>query len=465
MKTRKLVCCILGLSGILICATSGADQTNGTDQTIGTNQSITDILFNPAGNTYLDIGDYLKQTSFHGNLRAYFFLRAYSNSRTIDNNAFSLGGYAGLVTAPLYNFQLGLTLGAANSLGLNPRTQTHVDVTLPGDTIYVLTEAFAQYRNKYFFVRGPDQIIDTPWILPSDTRMTPSSYRGVYAEFTPFADYAPLKDLHLVALTVTDYNARSDGHFAAVNNYIPGVNGGLTAAGLAGKTVPGATAVALKYGAKGDPLIAQLWWHEFYNFSQLLWLDVAYTHKTGTGFDPMFGIQFANQTTDGTNQLKLAGQGNVADTQSYGALLGVSTPFVKLTAAYTGIIEKKDTFSRGDLVSPYSAGFGTDVLYTTQMIGGLIEKLSAGNSYKVAATSYFLNDQIKAVVSYAGYYFTPNPTFINGQSAETDVDITYSFPKSSIVDGLSIRNRLGVMTGNANFGHFYYNRFQIQYQF
>ncbi len=465
MKTGKLICSILGLSGMLFCPASGADQTIGTDQTSGVDQSITDILFNPAGNTYLDIGDYLKQTSFHGNLRAYFFERAYSNSRTIDNNAFSLGGYAGLVTAPLYNFQLGLTLGAANSLGLNPKTPNHVDVTLPGDTIYVLTEAFAQYRNKYFFVRGPDQILDTPWIMPSDSRMTPSSYRGVYAEISPFADYAPLKDLRLVGLTVTDYNARSDGHYAATNNYIPGVNGGLSLAGLAGQSAPGATAFALKYGAKGDPLVAQLWWHQFYNFSQLLWLDVAYTHKTGTGFDPMFGIQFANQTTDGTNLLKLAGQGNAADTQSYGALLGVDTPFVRLTAAYTGIVSKKDTFARSDLVSPYSAGYGTDPMYTTQMTGGLIEKQSAGNSYKVAATSYFLEDQIKAVVSYAGYYFTPYDTFIEGKSAETNFDVTYSFPKSSSLDGLSIRNRLGVMTGNANFGHFYYNRFQIQYQF
>ena len=460
MKTGKLICSILGLSGMLICTASVAEQTTGTDQ------SITDILFNPAGNTYLDIGDYLKQASFHGNLRAYFFLRAYSNSRTIDNHAFSLGGYAGLLTAPLYNFQLGLTLGAANSLGLNPRTPTHVDVTLPGDTIYVLSEAFAQYRNKYFFVRGPDQIIDTPWIMPSDTRMTPSSFRGVYAEISPFADYAPLKDLRLVALTVTDYNARSDGHFAATNNFIPGVNGGQPYAALAGQSAPGATAFALKYGAKGDPLIAQLWWHQFYNFSQLLWLDVAYTHKTGIGYDLLFGIQFANQTTDGTNLLKLTGQGAAADTQSYGALMGVSTPFLKLSAAYTGIIAKKDSFERGDLVSPYSAGFGTDPMYTTQQLGGgLVEKQSAGNSFKVAATSYFLDDQIKAVVSYAGYYFTPYATFIEGKSAETDVDITYSFPKSSMVDGLSIRNRLGVMTGNANFGHFYYNRFQIQYQF
>ena len=137
---------------------------------------------------YAGITDYFSQTQFHGNLRAYFFERVYSKDTALDQNAFSLGGYSGLVTAPFYGFQAGLTLGAANSLGLNPENSKQVDATLPAGTVYTLTEGYLQWTHKYFMVRGPDQIIDVPWIMASDSRMKPSAYRGVYGEAYPFAD-------------------------------------------------------------------------------------------------------------------------------------------------------------------------------------------------------------------------------------------------------------------------------------
>lgn len=98
------------------------------------------------------------------------------------------------------------------------------------------------------------------------------------------------------------------------------------------------------------------------------------------------------------------------------------------------------------------------------MIGGLIEKQSSGSAFKVAATAFFLDQQIKGILSFARYYITPTSNYTQ-EPAETDFDLTYNFAKSSMLDGLSIRNRFGVMTGNIADGHFYYERFQIQYQF
>lgn len=417
-----------------------------------------------AGAPYLDIGDYFKQTAFHGNLRAYFFERAYSNDTVLDQSAFSLGGYAGLVTAPLYGFQLGLTLGAANSLGLNPKNAKQVDTTLPGDTVYTLTEGFIQWTHRYFQVRGPDQIVDTPWIMPSDSRMKPSAFRGVYGEAYPFADFQPLEDVSFVGLRVFDFNGRAESDFTPTNLYIPGHAGGSGLTPLTGETAPGASAYAIKYGRKGSALNAQLWWHRFYNFSQLLWLDANYIHKTNTGYDPILGFQFANQTGDGENTIALAGQGAAGNSQAYGVLAGIDTPYVRLTAAYNGITSQADAFANGDLLSPYSTGYSTDPLYTTQMIGGLIEKQSSGSAFKVAATAFFLDQQIKSILSFARYYITPTGSYTQ-EPAETNLDITYNFAKSSMWDGLSIRNRFGVMTGNIADGHFYYERFQVQYQF
>ena len=413
---------------------------------------------------YNGITDYFSQTRFHGNLRAYFFERAYSKETALDQNAFSLGGYGGLVTAPFYGLQAGLTLGAANSLGLNPESTARVDATLPAGTVYTLTEGYLQWQHRYFLVRGPDQIIDVPWIMASDSRMKPSAYRGVYGEAYPFADFAPLKDLYFVGLNVFDFNGRAEGTFNASNLYIPGHAGGSGIAALQGQEAPGASAFALKYGQKGDNLNAQLWWHQFINFSQLLWLDVNYIHKNPSGYNPIFGIQFANQTGDGENTIALAGNGQAGNSQAYGLLAGLDTPYARFTAAYNGITSQADAFGNGDLLSPYSTGYSTDPLYTTQMIGGMIEKQSSGSAFKVAATTFLLDQQIKGILSYARYFITPTSTY-QSEPNETDLDITYSFSKDSGLDGLSIRNRFGVMTGNVNYGHFYYERFQIQYQF
>lgn len=413
---------------------------------------------------YAGITDYFSQTQFHGNLRAYFFERAYSKDTALDQNAFSLGGYSGLVTAPFYGFQAGLTLGAANSLGLNPENSKQVDATLPAGTVYTLTEGYLQWTHKYFMVRGPDQIIDVPWIMASDSRMKPSAYRGVYGEAYPFADFEPLKDLYLIGLNVFDFNGRAEGTFNASNLYIPGHAGGSGISALEGQEAPGASAYALKYGKKGDNLNAQLWWHQFINFSQLLWMDINYVHKNKSGYNPIFGIQFANQTGDGENTIELAGNGAAGNSQAYGILAGLDTPYARLTAAYNGITSDAGSFANGDLLSPYSTGYSTDPLYTTQMIGGMIEKQSSGSAFKVAATAFLLDQQIKGIVSYARYFITPTSTY-QAEPNETDLDVTYSFSKNSGLDGLSIRNRFGVMTGNVNYGHFYYERFQIQYQF
>jgi hypothetical protein len=415
------------------------------------------------GAHYESLGDFLQQTKFHGNLRSYQFTRAYTGEAT-NQYAYSLGGYGGLLTAPLYHFQAGLTLGAANSLGLNPVNPAQVDTTLPGGTVWVLTEAFLQYKHKYFTLRGPDQILDPPWINPSDSRMKPSAYRAFYGELTPFADYAPLRDLSFVGLRVFEFNGRAEGSFTPTNLYFPGHAGGSGIPALYGKSTPGTLAFGLKYGSPGKPLTAQLWYNKFIDFSQLLWLDGNLVYKSGTGFDPIFGFQFGSQWSDGENLLAQVGKGAAGNIQVYGVLAGVDTPYVRLTAAYNGITKQNGAFGNGALLSPYTTGYATDYLYTTQMIGGMIEMQSPGSAFKVAATSYFMDKQIKAMVSYGGYYITPTSTFTSNPY-ETDVDVTYSFSKSSGLDGLSIRNRFGWQNGNIQRQDFFYNRLQIQYQF
>ena len=408
--------------------------------------------------------DFLKATTYHGKLRAYFFERAYTQPGAIDQSAFSLGGFAGLITPQYHGLQAGLTLASTNSLGLNPKNPKQVDDTLPGDTIYVLAEAYLEYRQRYFKLRGPDQILDAPWIMASDAREKPSAYRAAYLELYPFKDVDALSAFSLIGLQVFAFNSRDEAAFATSNVYIPGHAGGTSLQALSGQTAPGTTAFALKYGKEGTPLSAQLWWHEFYNFSRLIWLDLNYLEKTSAGINPLFGFQFGSQSPDGQNTLGLAGQGIAGNTQVYGVLGGIDGSLGRITVAYNGVTRQNGAFANGDIISPYSSGYSTDPLYTSQMIGGLIEKQSPGGAFKVLGTVYLLDKQITGLLSYTRFFVQPSANY-EAQPSETNLDITYRFAERSNLDGLTIRNRFGCEVGNLNYGHFYYERFQIQYQF
>ncbi|QFY44279.1 OprD family porin [Candidatus Methylospira mobilis] len=408
-----------------------------------------------------NIEDFFEQTVIQGHLRTYFFTRDYLNPTPyrIDQQAVSAGGYLGILTPSVYGFQSGLTLYGANSLGLNPVNPDQVDTTLPGNTLYALGEAFLRYKDGIITLQGPEQVIDTPWVGPADGRMLQSTFRGFYGTLTP------LEHVTLAGFRLTDFKGRDEGVFTPSNLYYPGYAGGSPVQGLQNHATSGAQGVSLQYGMdkKDNPIRAQFWWNHFFNFSNLLWLDGRYTCKTGDGLNPFIGFQFANQSGDGENYLQLYGnQGKAGNVQAYGVIAGWDMlPWLSLQAAYNAVGAQTGAFANGDLLSPYSTGYATDPLYTTSMIGGMIEKQAPGQAYKVSATAWLYDRQLKALASFAEYYVSP---YTRNQS-EFDLDITYTFPKGHTLNGLSIRDRLGLLSGNPDYSQFYYNRVMIEYVF
>lgn len=418
------------------------------------------LVASPASHPVENIQDFIDKTVVSGHLRSYFFTRDYVNPQPyqINQQAFSLGGYIGLITPKVYNFQLGTTLYAANSLGLNPKNPDQIDTTLPGNTLYVLGEKFLQYKNDYLVLRGPDQVIDTPWIGPADGRMLQSTFRGFYGSVTP------LKDVSIVGIRLTDFKGRDEGNFVRTNLYYPDHAGGSPVDGLHGHNTSGAQAFSLQYALDSveSPLKAQLWWNQFFDFSNLWWLDAQYLHKTRRRIDPLIGIQFGSQSGDGANYLeKYAQKGPAGNTALFGVIAGVDLPSGRLTVAYNKITAQKGAFANGDILSPYSTGYATDPLYTTSMIGGMVEKQAPGDAFKVTATWFAMEKRIKALGSFAAYYTEP---YVHNQT-ELNLDMTYSFPNSHPLTGLTIRDRFGLLTGNPTYTQFYYNRVMIQYSF
>jgi hypothetical protein len=421
------------------------------------------LLYSPFSHADVDsIEDFFDQTVIQGHLRTYFFTRDYNNPNPyqIDQQAFSLGGYLGLITPSVYGLQSGLTLYAANSLGLNPVNPAQVDTTLPGNTLYVLGEAFLRYKNEYLTLQGPEQVIDTPWVGPADGRMLQSTFRGFYGALTP------LQSVSITGFRLTDFKGRDEGVFAPSNLYYPGYAGSSPPVqGLQNHATSGAHGISLQYGMdkQDNPIRAQLWWYQFFNFSNLVWMDGRYTCKTGDGLNPFIGFQFANQSGDGENYLQLYGnRGKAGSVQAYGVIAGLDIlSWLSFEASYNAVGAQKGAFANGDLLSPYSTGYATDPLYTTSMIGGMVEKQAPGQAFKVTATGWFLDKQLKTSASFAGYYVSP---YANNQS-EFNLDITYSFPRTHALGGLSIRDRLGLLTGDPAYSQFYYNRVMIEYVF
>ena len=174
----------LAIFSLSICVASRtAIADNNMDSTIGIDSF------------YDEIVHFLDQTTIDGDIRSYYFSRNFREVPSEFNDpsqaAYSLGGNIRILTAPvLGGFQAGAALYTAQDLGLNSDNPKHVDQTLPGDNITVLGQLYLQYKRGDFLIRGGDQLINTPWMGPSDSRMIPATYRGVYGTFNTLPEVA-----------------------------------------------------------------------------------------------------------------------------------------------------------------------------------------------------------------------------------------------------------------------------------
>ncbi|HVV68992.1 MAG TPA: OprD family outer membrane porin [Gammaproteobacteria bacterium] len=403
---------------------------------------------------YDEIVHFLDQTTIDGDIRSYYFSRNFHEVPSEFNDpsqaAYSLGGNIRILTAPvLGGFQAGAALYTAQDLGLNSDNPKHVDPTLPGDNITVLGQLYLQYKRGDFLIRGGDQLINTPWMGPSDSRMIPATYRGVYGTFTPNPD------LTISALRIWEFKSRVADGFSATNLYNP-ANFGQGIKALGDTTDDGAQALGVNY--KTERVAAQLWGYQFFDFGKLLYGDAQYTFINHSKINPLFGVQGLTEGGDGDNILGQVADGS-ANSNALGAIAGIEAPIGRFTIAWNKVFSEDGAFHNGDIVSPYTAGYASDPLYTTSMIAGLVEK-APGDAFKIMGTVFAFDKKLTLSASYAKYY--TEPFFVN--TAETDFDVTYAF-KSKPLKGLSLRERLGIQTGDPSKGTFYYNRLMLQYSF
>ncbi len=383
-----------------------------------------------------------------GDLRSYYFERGFSNAPS--EHTYSFGGAINLETAPIFKyFQIETTFYTAQPLGLNSSNPLRYDATLPGKAVNALGQAFAQFKNDNLLIRAGNQLIDTPWLGPSDSRMIPATYQGL------FSTYAINDYWTLTALRTIGFKSRTNNSFASVNLYNPEIIGGTPIPALGKTTDNGALAFASTVKIKD--LNSEIWYYQFYDFARMLYNNNTYTLKTSTIFNPVFGLQLLRENSTGNNLIQQT-TGKGPDASAFGALAGVENNYIRATVAYNKIFAEDNAFHNGDIVSPYTTGYATDPLYTTQMLAGLIEK-APGDAVKFALTFFAFNHQLNITPSFAKYYTNPQMP----DSSEGNLDIQYKFV--GVLKGLSIRDRTSILNSNDPRGRQVNTRLMLQYSF
>jgi hypothetical protein len=406
---------------------------------------------------------FLSQGTYNGYLRDYYFTRNFTSAAApFDLKANSFGGMFNYLT-PTFGpgFKVGGTFWSAQDLfGLNNGTGNygHLETTLAGtQPIQTLGQAYLQYQHHDVLVRAGNQLMNTPWMGPSDSRMVPATYQGVLADVTV------TRGIDLVLAREYRWKSRTSSNFSETNLYntngLDNIYGGQPNAAVGTQGNNGTAVAGLTYHGHGD--IGQAWYYKFYGLTNAVYADDAYTfNKAGLGIAPVIGAQYLHESS-GANNMLLSNVNN----DTYGAMAGLNFDHGDTVAvSYDTISTHAGTFKNGGIVSPYSAGYATDPLYTTSMTAGLVEK-GVGDAWKVAGTFYFIQQQMRFIASYARYNTAPN--FAN--TDETDLDVTWFF--HGILKGLSARNRLGIVQGlngsdgSPNLGTFYFNRVMLEYDF
>jgi len=382
---------------------------------------------------------------FNGQVRVYEFHRFHNGN--LDNpavrSAFASSAKLFAQTRSWYGVSGGLGLYGVSNFGLSPEPSRR-DGSLMGngDSFATPAEAFLQYKYEMFHARLGNQLLDNPWVWGSDSRVIPAAYQGITAGLTP------LKNLDIEVAYVERWKNRTEPDFNTTNLY--GVDpphfwyGGATYGMAFGK----------------NSLDLQGWYYGFTDVADMIYLQANWRYHSDWAFDPIAALQFAHESDTGAALL-----GNIS-AQVWGAEAGVAVGPGTYTIAYDVIPSDNGAFENGNIVSPYTHTYATDPLFTTSMTQGLADQTTSGHAWKVKGV-YWLgaNRTWRFIASYARYSQSQFlKTDQTGNPSEIDLDATYFF-RNGMLEGFSIRDRLGVFSYSGQQATFVYNRLQFQYNF
>ena len=384
-------------------------------------------------------------STFKGQVRIYEFHRL--NNGNVDNpsvrGSFSAAGNIFIQTKSVQGFSLGLGVYSATDLGLGP-IPSRRDGSLMGNdhSFSVPTEAYVQYDQDMIRARLGNQMLKTPWVWGSDSRVIPATFQGFSVAVNPN------KQFTVEAGYMRNWKNRTATAYSKTTLY--------------GVDSPDFSYAGVQYGDKFDKsdLKVQGWIYQFTDIANMVYLQANWRYHTGGAMDPVAAVQFAHESDTGAALL-----GKV-DAKVSGVEFGVAKGPGTYTIAFNSIPASAAAFQNGNIVSPYTHSYATDPLFTTSMTQGLADQSTSGKAIKLKGVYWFgENRNWRLIGSYARYdmdqFTKPGQT---GKPSEIDIDGTY-FVRSGTFKGVSIRDRIGIFTYPGAPKTFIYNRLQFQYNF
>ncbi len=434
--------------------------------------------------------------TFSGKVRAYSFDRVnhVQNSSNPDRHATNFG------IEPHLDYRIGntnLNIGYSY-LGADPfgvdgtkaATNAHIDNTLGGFTLdSPVHEAYIQYKDPTTQVTIGNQELNYFWTPASDSRIQPASYQAFDTSFNLYPG------IQFGLTDIVRFQARNSSNFEPNTLLTANYDGAsvLSKYTNVGAQTPGTLRVALNFKPVSNlSLTAED--YQFYDIANLTYGELKYGFAPKLKQNPYIAAQYVTEVSEGQKQVgKLDNQtvgAQIGATVAKGVLFTLSGDvapwhyaYVKTSAAETSYflpaggsasaekVGNEYKVAYGGIASPYTDSYASDPIYTTMLTQGMVERRSAGESYKAALGYVTPNQQFRFTASDAFFNYS-NAIPVAGVSAVTasefNLDGTYYINKvkpGKPYHGLFARVRYGPRTVPVIPYNFEYQRFQLEYDF
>ncbi|MDP9110163.1 MAG: OprD family outer membrane porin [Candidatus Eremiobacteraeota bacterium] len=426
--------------------------------------------------------------TYNGYVRAFYFTRTnlVQNAGNPNRKSFNIGGKLhGEYNFAGTPFTVGATYFGAEPFGANganPQFNPLVDNTVPGFEMSTLGEAYLQYKTKQVQIKVGNQVLNTPWANPSDSRLKPNAFQGVDASFVIG------KGLTLGIDRMIRYEGRTSSAFdkSTLLTSRPAGNPAYPIHETNGFSL---VDVGYKYGTQ---FAGSVNYYSFYDIANMLYVEGKIFPSPKSPIKPFFAAQLVNERQAGAAYLGIIknttigmqigaslnrnvdvtlgfdhSPGNIETVVAASCAAAAKVYFLPVGGTPNCVDNKNGsvTVYYGGIASPYSEAYATDPLFTTSISQGMVDRHSTGDSFKVGTTLQTNDKRIKLILSEAVYDYGSGAGF--NQTREFNADATYFFKKilPGAYHGWSLRHRYAERTQPTLPFDFKYNRTQLQYDF
>jgi hypothetical protein len=361
---------------------------------------------------------------------------------------------------------------------------TNPDDTLPGFAMSTFPEAYLGFKGDGLSVLAGNQLFNTPWANPSDSRLKPAAFQGADVS------YVFDKSWTFEAADMWQFENRTSNNFenTTLLTSFPAGGGGMGAniyePGGGSINTSGVAYGHVGYAPPDSPVAVNGYFYGFSDLANMWWFDGKYTFQQ-VRFKPFIALQGGTESNAGQSyigkirssdigvQLGAAVSKNVVVAASFdsipwqndtvnlpkgvtcnnatnqisskGATLGYFLPGNGGSSGQAGVCFTNPNGTTdiyyGGWASPYTDSYATDPFFTTSISQGMADRRAPGTSYKIAAT--FTSDNKRWVFTAADSWFDYSNALAPENTNEWNLDGQYHFSqvKGKFYRGLLLRYR------------------------